>query len=212
MQNLKSYSKLLLFLILAACNSPEAPVEDEPVTPEPEAKSGTVNFEGVTYPTLQWEAGPVWLAQNLSVEVADSWCYENSADCPELGRLYRWDAAQTACANLGPDWRVPTVAEWEQLAMRFGGFQDWLSVDPTGDPVAANKALQAGGQSGLNLILSGRRGSNGGFEGKGETGFYWSATPGDDGQALCFQIQKPGAKLNRRAATKRMGFLCRCVK
>lgn len=202
---------LIIPIVLFSCgDTPEKPTGPERVIPT--ATKGTVDIEGINYSTLKWDDGLLWLGQNLSVETENSWCYESGETCPELGRLYRWDAANSACAQLGEGWRLPTAVEWENLAMRFGGYQDWFETEPTGDPILANNALLKGGDSGLAMRLTGRRGSNGGFEGKGEYGFYWTSTPVDDTKAVSFQVQKSGASVNRREANTRLGFLCRCLK
>ncbi|MBR9922448.1 MAG: hypothetical protein GYB31_16545 [Bacteroidetes bacterium] len=203
---------LFLLIFIAACSSPEKPTESEVEEKMPPAKTASVLVDDQQYPTLQWGGGLTWLGRNLSVDVEDSWCYGNSDACPELGRLYRWEGAQAACSKLGEGWRVPTAEEWSDLARQFGGFQDWFSSDPEGDAVAGNKALLQGGASGLDFVLNGRRGSNGGFEGKDQYGFYWTGTEVDEVSAVSFHVKRAGGKLYRRNAIKRMGFLCRCVK
>jgi uncharacterized protein (TIGR02145 family) len=200
-------------LWLAGCSAPpeeqKEPAAKKIVAP---AEKGTLSVEGRTYPTLKWDT-LTWLGANLQEMSEKSWCYnQNEERCAEEGRLYRWASAQEACAKLGEGWRLPSVSEWETLAKRFGGFQDYLTVEPEGDPIAANRALLQAGESGFAAILTGWRGSNGGYADRGEASFFWTSTPGDRDEVYTFQIQKAGKKLTRRQANPKMGFSCRCVK
>jgi len=63
--------------------------------------------------------GQTWMAENLNIETANSWCYGNSADsCKKYGRLYTWAAAKTACPS---GWRLPSLGEWGALVTAAGG-------------------------------------------------------------------------------------------
>jgi len=55
--------------------------------------------------------GLTWMMNNVAFDTPDTtdWCYENSTiACDTLGRLYTWDAAQSACPT---GWRLPTISE-----------------------------------------------------------------------------------------------------
>lgn len=164
-----------------------------------------------TYPTLQIE-NLVWLGSNLDLALSESWCYNDENSCKEQGRLYRWKNAGEACTALGEGWRLPTEAEWRQLANALGGYTDWLTEEDQGDPAAANRALLPGGKSGLDLTLSGWRGSNGGFDSAGQMGFYWTASETSEDEAWFYIVLPEGGKLTRRSTNKRMGMACRCVR
>ncbi len=203
-----------LFLLIVACNGPSGTQATE--KEEVEITLGKVEFADRTYPTFS-AFGLTWLAANLDLPVADSWCYgDRPANCETYGRLYRWNGARQACSKLGPDWRLPSDAEWQALARGSGGYFDWLADRAAGDPAAANRALGFGppqsGRNGFHARLGGWRGSNGGYDSKGEMGFYWTAGEKDEDQAWFFIFLPDGGKLTRRSTKKRMGMSCRCVR
>src|SRR5687767_7887008 len=70
--------------------------------------------------------GKQWTTQNLSVNIVPSYCYEDAdSNCRKYGRLYTWESARRGCQSLGNGWRLPTEAEWRQLAKHYGGvFED----------------------------------------------------------------------------------------
>ena len=69
--------------------------------------------------------GKEWTTSNLSIEADGSYCYADSdMNCRRYGRLYTWEAAQRACASLGPRWRLPTDGDWRGLASRYGGVRE----------------------------------------------------------------------------------------
>ena len=54
-----------------------------------------------------------WMAENLNFEMADSYCYKDSACyCNKYGRLYTWAAANSACPE---GWHLPSETEWNAL-------------------------------------------------------------------------------------------------
>jgi uncharacterized protein (TIGR02145 family) len=201
---------LFLFVVLYSCQSPETPAQEGAVSGAPEIRTGSLEVNGVSKPTLVIDS-LVWLAENLNLETSDSWCYgEEEQRGVTHGRLYRWKAAGEACAALGDGWRLPTDAEWQQLARAFGGFYDWIGDRSAGDPVAANTGLVTGG--GFKATLGGWRGSAGGFDGLDQAGFYWTATAPDEVSAWYFQLAAPGGRVVRRQAGQDMGMSCRCVR
>jgi len=65
----------------------------------------------------------IWSAQNINIETADSWCYDNNQDyCNKYGRLYTWKAAMEVCPRYGDGgWRLPSGADWDTLVAHTGG-------------------------------------------------------------------------------------------
>ncbi len=77
----------------------------------------------------------VWMTKNLDVDVGNNWwpqgyycktfieyspCYDfYFKEHTEYGRLYDWESAIAACESIG--WRLPSIAEWEQLIDHWGG-------------------------------------------------------------------------------------------
>jgi hypothetical protein len=89
--------------------------------------------------------GKEWTTQNLAINSDGAYCYADSDfNCRRYGRLYTWEAAQRACASLGPRWRLPTDDDWRALARRYGGVRE----DSQDSGNAAYNALLNGGSSG----------------------------------------------------------------
>ena len=117
----------------------------------------------------------VWTAENLNIEVEDSWYYD---DDPENGKrcgsLYTWEAAKKAC----PDgWHLPSDDEWLELIEYLGGES------------VAGKQLREGGGSGFEAILAGHRTVDGDYVDMGLMADFWTATVHPYyGQPYCRQI------------------------
>lgn len=186
-------------------------VDQVPEQNEVRIRKGDFATGDRTYPTFEI-GGLVWLGVNLDLATPESWCYDDENSCEERGRLYRWSNAHEACTKLGVGWRLPTEAEWRQLAITLGGYTDWLTEEDHGDPAAANRALLPGGESGFDAPLGGWRGSNGGFDSAGQMGFYWTDTETSEDEAWFYIVLPEGGKLTRRSTNKRMGMACRCVR
>ena len=59
-----------------------------------------------------------WMAQNLALPIAGSWCYGNDiAECNEIGRLYTRSQAEHACPA---GWHLPTGPDWDTLFKAVG--------------------------------------------------------------------------------------------
>ncbi|MDQ3348562.1 MAG: hypothetical protein M3545_11400, partial [Acidobacteriota bacterium] len=96
--------------------------------------------------------GKQWTTQNLNVNAAPSYCYEDAElRCRQYGRLYTWESARRGCQSLGDGWRLPTDDEWRQLAKHYGG----VGNDSPDKGKAAYTALLSGGTSGFNAVLGG---------------------------------------------------------
>jgi len=95
---------------------------------------GAVTYGGETYQTVVIGA-QTWFARNLNYNVEGSKCYgqdgidvshngvslsdaDVQANCEKYGRLYDWDAAQSACPV---GWHLPSEAEWWTLIDYVGG-------------------------------------------------------------------------------------------
>ena len=93
------------------------------------------------------------------------------------------------CVALGAGWRLPTAAEWQNIAIR----EDLFGT------IAAY-------QSNLKLPSSGYRG----FQ-NGNIGYYWTSTATDNSNAQVFffdDVYNAGVTVSARGE----GFSCRCIK
>jgi uncharacterized protein (TIGR02145 family) len=155
--------------------------------------------------------GKEWTTENLSVNVAGSYCYDDSEQqCQRYGRLYTWDAAQPVCHTLGAGWRLPTEDDWRRLAKQYGGIND----DSTDRGNAAFVALLKCGRSHFDAVLGGDRNAGDEQYARLEAhGLYWTSTEANSGQAVIINFGKGSQGLYRGAeGDKRMAISVRCVK
>jgi uncharacterized protein (TIGR02145 family) len=154
--------------------------------------------------------GNQWTTVNLNVNTPSSYCYENAeTNCRRYGRLYTWESAQRVCPSLGDGWRLPTDAEWKQLAKHYGG----VSSDSIDKGRAAFSALSSGGASGFNAVLGGNRELDGRYARSEAHGFYWTASENDPLTAPFYNFGKGGQALHRQAdGEKQMAISVRCIK
>lgn len=195
-------NKLLLLLLLVGSVSITYSQQKK------EIKEGTFtdSRDGKTYKTVTipilLEGGVyvyrTWFAQNLNYKSPESFCYKNeSAYCEVYGRLYTFDAAMKAC----PDgWHVPTIGEWNLVLNTYGGLHE------------SGLALQAGGESKLNLLLGGFGDPGKVFKNIGVGGNYWDAEKKSSSTAGLISIQKDSEAVFHSSIGNWHRNSCRCVK
>lgn len=139
----------------------------------------------------------VWMVENLNIDVAGSYLFNGRADYgPKYGRLYTYEAALKACPS---GWRLPSDADWDELANTLGG-----------EEVAAN-VLKIGGSSGFNAPLAGyANGSS--FWFLDAYGGYWSSDQYDSGHAWYRFFTNKDGSLTKTYFNKKYGFSVRCIK
>jgi uncharacterized protein (TIGR02145 family) len=148
--------------------------------------------EGNRYPTVQL-VGKRWLAQNLNYYVTGSACFDADPDnCRKYGKLYNWESAQTACAALGVGWRVPTVDEWKELALFYGGYAYGYPEAyerKIGNPEKTGHALGKGGDSGFEVPrIGGWGGGSGNWHNFDDLSEYWSNSEKNQGYAWAIKF------------------------
>jgi uncharacterized protein (TIGR02145 family) len=151
-----------------------------------------------------------WTTHNLNVNTVPSYCYEDAElNCRRYGRLYTWESARRGCQSLGDGWRLPTDAEWRQMAKQYGGIQE----DSNDGGKAAYKALLIGGSSGFDALLGGGRNADDRQYARLDAhGLYWAASESDAVNARFYNFGRGGLSLNRQSAgNKQMALSVRCI-
>jgi uncharacterized protein (TIGR02145 family) len=134
--------------------------------------------DGRTYKTVSI-GGTTWMAENLNMETADSWCYNDSqANCTKYGRLYTWVAAKTACPT---GWYLPSRQDWENLGTTVGGYL--IAGKKLKSKRGWNKNGNGTDDYGFSALPGGRRSSDGYFGHVGDAGLWWTATEYSDSEA-----------------------------
>jgi uncharacterized protein (TIGR02145 family) len=164
---------------------------------------------GTMYSSKRMADGKQWTTQNLSVNTAQSYCYEDAElNCRQYGRLYTWESARRGCQSLGDGWRLPTDDEWRQLAKHYGG----LPEDSADGAKATYRALVSGGTSGFGAVFGGSR-ISGRYERLEAHGLYWTASDNGSASVPFYNFGKGGQALSRHAqGQKQMAVSVRCIK
>jgi len=153
-----------------------------------------------SYPSVLMSDKKFWMSSNLNLNIPGSSCYENDeANCKVYGRLYTWQSAAEACAQLGKGWRLPSSDEWWRLANSYGK--------------EAYKALIAGGSANFNVVFGGgRESNNGAFLRKGAHGFYWTSSEINATSAWFYNLGTGGQMVTRHDGEKDRAFSVRCIR
>ncbi|MCB0566206.1 MAG: caspase family protein [Lewinellaceae bacterium] len=175
-----------------------------------------IDSQGNQYPILHL-GRKQWLGKNLNFEIQDSYCYGNDpVNCNLFGRLYTWKASKKACQSLGPDWRLPTDLDWQELAIAFGGYNFFAIPEglDMGNPEKAYTELTKDERPGFSAQLGGIFSPGEKYFNKGKWGVYWSSTVTehlsdhswsylfDNDQGKLIRVQKPISN----------SVSCRCVR
>jgi uncharacterized protein (TIGR02145 family) len=154
--------------------------------------------------------GRQWTTQNLNVNIAGSFCYEDAEpNCRKYGRLYTWESARRGCQSLGDGWRLPTEAEWRQLAKHYGG----VFEDSKDSGKGAYTSLLIGGGAGFNAVLGGGRDGKGQYARGDAHGFYWTASESAPASGWFYNFGKGRPALYRQEkGEKESAFSVRCIR
>lgn len=135
------------------------------MSPYASYKEFTDPRDGTIYRAIEIN-GTIWMAENVNYVMSGSDCpdYE-SENCAVYGRLYTWDAASRACPS---GWRIPSLAEWQQLS-------SYAKVTALKSSIAWN----GNNATGFSALPSGRITCHGEPEGGGEWAGFWASTTRD---------------------------------
>ncbi|PLW97924.1 MAG: hypothetical protein C0593_07140 [Marinilabiliales bacterium] len=147
----------------------------------------------------------------------DAYCfYENDPDT-DYGALYtfaaviadNWTRDNENRQGICPDgWHIPTDGEWEILfdiysggRYKEAGYDHWMEPNRGATNYTGFTALPGGE----------RKYFDGSFEGRGEFGFWWSATEEQDRYAWGRSLLYNSVESVRSKKTKSRGYSVRCV-
>jgi len=141
-----------------------------------------------------------WMAENLKYDMGEdaSYCYKDyKAYCQIFGRLYTWEAAREACPE---GWHLPTLLEWQQVYKTFGG------------KFECGSALREGGESGLNLKMSGFGELDGLYIDIGISGYFWAVENWKEDRPGLITVNHDIDEISDTMIGKAHKNACRCVK
>jgi len=157
--------------------------------------------------------GNRWMKNNLKIATLDSWCYGNYPDnCSKYGRLYTWNAAQTACPS---GWHLPSAEEWTALI-------DFVGGDTIAGRELKSKTDWIGGTATdkyrFSALPGGYRNENGIFFHERDNGFWWTTDTvgfynnnGYGFSVRCFNMYYGSDWVSTSFTNKEYGFSVRCV-
>lgn len=159
-----------------------------------------------------------WFIENLNYQKTDSWLYDNSSsNGSTYGRLYTWDAANSACPS---GWHLPTDEEWKELEMHLGMSQSEADDFGNRGTDEGKKLKSTSGwlnngngtnSSGFNALPGGLRATTGGYAYLGSAGYWWTATD-PYGLPLNRSLGDDSDRIQRNPAGSELGSSVRCVK
>lgn len=151
-----------------------------------------------------------WMAENLNFKTKQySYCYaRKTSNCDKYGKLYRWQAANTACPQ---GWHLPTDEEWKKLEKELGMSEADLNKSNTWRGSNQGELLMKDTSLGFNAKLGGYFNPPSNYFLKDIQAFYWTATE-KGGLAWYRQFYKPSKQIFRNIRAKSWGMSVRCVK
>jgi uncharacterized protein (TIGR02145 family) len=166
-----------------------------------------------------------WMKQNLTVEHSPegnslvSYTYDNDpGNAGIYGRLYTWDVAMNGTTTEGSQgicpcgWHIPSDEEFKILEMYLGMTREEADMVNTWRGADAGTQLKAGGTSGYEALLCGRRSSSGYYSLLNSFEYVWTSTEyGEYAWRRCLDINS--AEVGRwNTFPKNYGFSVRCIK
>lgn len=165
--------------------------------------------DGQSYPTIK-VAEMTWFARNLNFETPHSFCYGgDEANCARYGRLYRWEAALSACPT---GWHLSTELEWQALELALGLPDKDLEKEGNRGSQEGGR-LKAGGDSGFDAQLGGwRKSEDGKYEALDRAAALWTASESSPQRAWHRDVDVGDNQIWRSPVIKPYALSVRCVK
>lgn len=126
--------------------------------------------DGNIYQTISIQ-GVTWMAENLKYKVdVGAHLFDNTFEnLNRYGLLYEWKAALKACPA---GWHLPSGSEFQMLTSHYGYNDVWRKEQSE--------------KSSFNIQLGGMQDYEGTFSEMDESGYYWTSTEYDNGNAEYF--------------------------
>jgi uncharacterized protein (TIGR02145 family) len=150
-----------------------------------------IDFDGNSY-SIKKIGSQVWMKENLRVthtpdgSAIVSYVYEDNPDFETTyGRLYTWDVAMNGSTEEGAQglcpcgWHIPTDEEFKILEMHLGMTEAQADMVNTWRGAPVGTMMKAGGSSGYEAKLSGRRSSGGAYSLMGRMEYMWTSSQFD---------------------------------
>ncbi len=144
--------------------------------------------------------GTKWFVQNLNYAVEEtSMCYDREDEnCKLYGRLYKFDAAQTACPE---GTHLSTDDEWKDLETLAGGASE-----------AAEKLRSNGSDDyAFTVLFGGYTNKNGISVIVGEGAYFWTNKEINDGRGVARSMFSTDRDVNSMPVEKSFAMSVRCV-
>ncbi|GBU20288.1 hypothetical protein R80B4_00164 [Fibrobacteres bacterium R8-0-B4] len=171
--------------------------------------NGSFTYGGQTYRTVKI-GGQTWMAENLNVATAESWCYEDDpANCNKYGRLYTLASAKMACQSIG--WHLSSFQEWLSL-LEYAGDERRVA----GKTLKARSGWNDNGNGtddyGFSALPGGfRNGYESDWEGEFSSAGYVGAWWFEGGRDLPIVIRNTSDDISSGSSYVSDGFSVRCV-
>lgn len=153
----------------------------------------------------------MWMSQNLKYKAAASSCYGDSSACSGYGRLYAWDAADSACPA---GWRLPAGADWDSLEAyvdRNNGSEGIGTSLKAQSGWLLNAATQEGtDRYGFSAVPAGYYNGTA-YAGVDTVAYFWGAATAVD-EAMTYHLSYNDTGMGGLAVSKSYRVSVRCVR
>lgn len=148
------------------------------------------------------------MSKNLNVNAEGSSCYQQkSANCRKYGRLYNFEAAKKICPA---GWRLPTDAEWTEMANLLGENNGQKLKSKTGWANDEGAPGNGSDSIGFKALPSGIV-YEGDYMYLGYHAYFWTSTARDSTTAYYRSLSYDATESYRYYNFKTAGYAVRCV-
>ncbi len=183
------------------------------------------DYDGNTY-SIKKIGNQTWMKENLRVTHAPdgsaiiSYLYENNSKYEiSNGRLYTWDVSMNGskeerAQGICPcGWHVPSDEEFKILEIYLGMTRSQADLTNTWRGAPVGTMMKAGGSSGYEAKLAGRRSSGGVYSLMGSMEYMWTSSEYDGSFAWRRCLDNHSSQVGRwNTFPKSYAFSVRCIK